>query len=87
MANEAPLPRAVWSAVRKVLIAIAGTIVLLVGVLMMIGPGPGMIVLLAGLAILASEFVWAARLLRKVKDGARAAARRARGIVAPETKP
>ncbi len=76
-----------WSAVRKVVIAIVGTIVLLIGVIMLVGPGPGMIVLLAGLAILATEFVWAARLLRSVKDGARAAVRRARGIVSPESKP
>jgi hypothetical protein len=33
-------------------------------------PGPGWAVIFAGLAVLAAEFVWARRLLDRLKDGA-----------------
>jgi len=54
--------------VRRIAVFIAGTIVLLAGAVMLVGPGPGFIVVFAGLAILATEFLWARRLLRKIKD-------------------
>lgn len=56
---------------RKVGILIAGTVVVLVGIAIAPLPGPGPTVLVPlGLAILATEFVWAKWLLQKVKDGA-----------------
>jgi len=41
---------------------------------MLVLPGPGLIVAPAGLAILATEFVWARRLLARVRDSASNAA-------------
>jgi hypothetical protein len=35
---------------------------------MLVLPGPGIVVILLGLAILATEYVWAERLLRKARD-------------------
>ena len=35
---------------------------------MLVLPGPGILVIIAGLAILATEYVWAERLLRMAKD-------------------
>jgi len=52
---------------RRVVIAIAGGTVLIVGVLMIVLPGPAILVIPAGLAILALEFAWAGHLLRKIK--------------------
>ncbi len=52
---------------RRVVVAVIGSTVLLAGIFMIVLPGPAVIVVPAGLAILASEFVWARRLLRKVK--------------------
>jgi uncharacterized protein (TIGR02611 family) len=52
---------------KRLVIAIVGFTVLLVGVAMMILPGPAFIVIPLGLAILATEFVWAQRLLTKAK--------------------
>jgi tellurite resistance protein TerC len=49
-------------------VAVIGTTVLLVGVAMIVLPGPAFLVIPAGLAILATEFVWARRLLQRVKD-------------------
>lgn len=40
---------------------------LLAGLAMIVLPGPGIVVIIAGLAILASEFSWAERLLDAAK--------------------
>ena len=52
---------------RKVVIALIGGTVTLIGIAMIVLPGPAFIVLPAGLAILAIEFAWARRWLKKVK--------------------
>lgn len=54
--------------VRKFIILLLGISVLLVGVLMILLPGPAFLVIPAGLAILASEFIWARNALQKVKE-------------------
>jgi hypothetical protein len=65
---------AAWKRARKVAVAIMGVTVLLVSIPVGLIPGPGGIfVALGGLAILATEFVWAKRLLRKLKEKAKAA--------------
>ena len=43
--------------------AIVGSIVVIVGIILIPFPGPGWLIVLTGLAILAVEFVWAQRLL------------------------
>jgi uncharacterized protein (TIGR02611 family) len=48
--------------------AIAGFVVLLVGVIMLFTPGPGWAVIVLGLGMLALEFAWAERLLERVID-------------------
>jgi uncharacterized protein (TIGR02611 family) len=63
---------------RKLAVAIVGTAVLLVGVALVVLPGPAFVVIPAGLAILATEFVWARRLLRYAKERAVALVRRQR---------
>jgi hypothetical protein len=46
---------------------------LLAGVAMLVLPGPGLLVIIGALAILSGEFVWARRLLDRLKSGARSA--------------
>lgn len=53
---------------KRTVIAVIGFTVLLVGVVMFILPGPAVLVIPVGLMILASEFVWARRLLRRLKE-------------------
>ena len=65
-----------WQQMRRVIVAIVGASVLLVGIVMLLAPGPAFVVIPAGLAILAIEFVWARRLLRQVKVRAKRVARR-----------
>jgi hypothetical protein len=47
--------------------------VLLAGIAMLVLPGPGLLVILGALAILSGEFVWARRLMERLKAGARRA--------------
>jgi uncharacterized protein (TIGR02611 family) len=47
------------------------------GLVMLVTPGPGWAAIIIGLAVLATEFVWAERLLSRVKAAARRAAERA----------
>ncbi len=55
---------------KRIAVFIAGSAVLLAGVAMLVLPGPGVIVILAGLAILATEFLWAERALDVAKEKA-----------------
>jgi tellurite resistance protein TerC len=53
---------------RRVVVSIVGATVLAAGVAMLVLPGPGFIVIPFGLAILATEFVWARRWLRRIRE-------------------
>jgi uncharacterized protein (TIGR02611 family) len=52
---------------RRVVILVLGGIVLLLGMVLIVLPGPGSLVIPAGLAILALEFQWARQCLNNVK--------------------
>lgn len=53
--------------VRRVFLIIAGFTLLLAGGVMLVTPGPGMLVIFLGLGLLAAEFVWARRLMDRLK--------------------
>jgi len=53
---------------RRLLIFMLGMGVLIIGVVMIVTPGPAFLIIPLGLAILATEFVWARRLLARVKE-------------------
>lgn len=53
---------------RRIVIAVIGGTVLLVGIALLVLPGPAFLVIPAGLAILGLEFAWARRWLRSVKQ-------------------
>jgi hypothetical protein len=57
--------------VRQLVVFVLGMSVLVVGIAMIVLPGPAMVVIPAGLAILATEFVWAQRWLKYLKNRAR----------------
>ena len=52
---------------RKLIVAIIGGTVLLIGVALIVLPGPAFIVIPVGLAILATEFAWARSALARAK--------------------
>jgi uncharacterized protein (TIGR02611 family) len=53
--------------VRRVFLIVAGFTLLLLGIIMIFTPGPGTPVILLGLGLLAAEFVWARRLMERIK--------------------
>ena len=55
-----------YRAIRKAVVATVGFTLLVAGVLMLVLPGPGLVTILAGLTVLASEFHWARRAKRRV---------------------
>ena len=56
-----------YKKVRRLVIAVIGFTVLLIGVAMIVTPGPAILVIALGLAILATEFIWARRLLNQIR--------------------
>jgi drug/metabolite transporter (DMT)-like permease len=65
---------------------VLGFTALLLGVVMMVTPGPGVPVMIFGLALLAAEFVWARRLLNRLKaqgNRLKAEGNRLRQIILP----
>jgi uncharacterized protein (TIGR02611 family) len=53
---------------RRLIVAVIGFTILIAGIAMIVLPGPAFVFIPAGLAILATEFIWAKKLLQKVKD-------------------
>lgn len=52
---------------RRCVIAVVGGTVVLIGIAMIVFPGPAIVVIPAGLAILSLEFAWAKHWLHKVR--------------------
>ncbi len=57
-----------YKTARRVAVAVVGSSVLLIGIIMLVTPGPALIVIPVGLAILAIEFVWARHWLKKIRE-------------------
>lgn len=58
-----------FTAALKLVRTILGFSVLLVGIALLVLPGPAIVVIPIGLAILATEYAWARRYLTKFKEG------------------
>lgn len=66
------------SIIKRVVVGVIGGVVTVVGVVALVAPGPGWLIIFAGLGILATEFAWAALVLEKAKKSATQVAQRAR---------
>jgi len=70
--NEPALPAAYVGVasrfVRRAIVFVLGISVVLVGIVMIVGPGPAVVVIPLGLGILATEFLWARRILHAVQQ-------------------
>ena len=53
---------------KKLIIIVVGFTILLMGIAMILLPGPAVLFIPLGLGILASELVWARRILNKIKS-------------------
>ena len=54
--------------IKKTFVTFIGSLVLVLGIVMIPYPGPGWLTVFAGLGILSTEYTWAKRLLRYAKD-------------------
>ncbi len=66
--------------IRRLVVGVVGGTVLLIGIIMIVTPGPAVVVIPMGLAILATEFLWARTLLVKVKERIKKATERKGGV-------
>jgi Putative transmembrane protein (PGPGW) len=55
---------------KRIAVTAAGGFLVIVGIALLVLPGPGWLVIFLGLGILATEYVWAERLLQKAKEKA-----------------
>jgi uncharacterized protein (TIGR02611 family) len=65
--------RLVW----RIIIGVIGGAITVTGAIALVGPGPGILIVLAGLGILATEFAWAARVMVHTRTYAQKAADKA----------
>jgi uncharacterized protein (TIGR02611 family) len=53
---------------KRVVVLLVGAIILLLGIVLLVVPGPGLITIVLGLSILASECVWARQFLKRHRE-------------------
>jgi hypothetical protein len=70
--RKTPGGRLAW----RLVIGLTGGGITVFGAILLVAPGPGILVLLAGLGILATEFAWAGRIMMRTKEMASKAAER-----------
>lgn len=57
-----------YKAGRRIVIGVVGATVLLIGIIMLVTPGPALVVIPVGLAILSIEFTWARLWLKRLRE-------------------
>lgn len=57
-----------YKAARRIVVGVVGATILLIGVVMLVTPGPALIVIPVGLAILSIEFTWARAWLKRLRE-------------------
>lgn len=83
MADVKGVVRFIARSGKRVAVGVAGFALLAAGIVMLVVPGPGLLTIVAGLALLATEFAWAERTLEQTKRRAASAAERVRGRKGP----
>lgn len=53
---------------RQIVVGVVGGTIVLIGIAMLVLPGPAFLVIPLGLAILGTEFIWAKRWLKKARE-------------------
>ena len=57
-----------YKAARRIVVAVLGVTVLVIGLVMIVTPGPAIIVIPVGLTILSIEFTWARLWLKRLRE-------------------
>jgi len=53
---------------KRIMVGILGITILAIGLILVFTPGPGFLVIPLGLSILATEYIWAETVLKKLKE-------------------
>lgn len=64
---------------RRIVVTVVGVTVILIGAIMIVTPGPALVVIPIGLAILSIEFAWARLWLKKLRESISSRGSTARG--------
>jgi tellurite resistance protein TerC len=72
---------------RRIAVAVIGGSIMVIGIAMIVLPGPAIIVIPLGLGILGLEFAWARHWLRKLRTTAHGVVNRVRGRDKPAGEP
>lgn len=78
--RPAEVLRFIFRSGKRIAVFVVGVALLAGGIAMLVFPGPGLLVIIAGLAVLATEFAWAERMLTTAKRHASSAKDKASGI-------
>ena len=70
MHSFSTLLRFIWRSSKRAAVFLVGVGLVGVGLVLFVTPGPGIVLVVAGLAVLATEFAWAEHLLDKAKRSA-----------------
>jgi uncharacterized protein (TIGR02611 family) len=76
MAEIGSVARFIGRSGRRVIVTSIGFVLVAVGIVLLVIPGPGILLIAAGLAVLATEYAWARRLLDQAKTRAQRFRRR-----------
>ena len=74
-------PEILYKQIRKLVIFLIGTSIVLTGCVLFFTPGPAIIVIPVGLAVLATEFIWAKKLLKKFKETTSSITKSAKDVI------
>ncbi len=72
--------------IKRIITTVVGGTILFFGVVMFFTPGPGIVVVFAGFAVLGTEYAWARRWLRRGRVMAKKAVTQTQKILAPKEK-
>ena len=76
-----------YKTARRIVIAIIGTTIVLLGIAMLVLPGPGILTIILGLMLLGVEFAFARRWLARLKTTTKKAAEKVRAKVRRDGPP
>ena len=71
---------------KRIAVSAAGGVLVLLGLVMLVLPGPGILIIALGFAVLGTEYAWAAAALERTKKTADRAGRAAKSGVASAGK-
>ena len=74
-------PEILYKQIRKLVIFLIGISIVLIGCVLFFTPGPAIIVIPVGLAVLATEFIWAKKLLKKFKETTSSITKSAKDVI------